>query len=363
MRLNHFLPLILLAAGLVQGQTSPGGYRVAVIDGEGALNNISRKISREPVVQVSDASHKPVSGAYVEFDAPGNGAGATFANGSTHFATTTNADGLAVGSHLTNNGTAGSFVLNVHVSYQGQSIGEAQIPQTNVTGAVSKHLQQGSTTGTTSGEVPGNVTLSNNVLGIALGDEFLVNGASTPSNANLLKGTRIQALDKPTTLYLHDRCEYVVGPHSLVTIGIKLVMLESGSVRARRFGDCRVMYNGMSITGAPNTDGVVSLSGQNLEVAAINGNMQIVNGAGDVVNTVNAGTVSTLGTSSEASGATVGGTTGPAGTTGATGAAPAGIPFKTALRLGTTIGVALAGLGLATDAILQPTGSGTPTSP
>ena len=351
MRYKPALTLILLSAGLVYGQTSPQGYRIAVIDGEGALNSVATDRSREPVIQVTDANHHPVAGAYVEFDAPGTGASAHFANGSTHFATTTNSDGLAVGSNIKNNANPGAYVLSVHVSYRGQSIGEAQIHQTNISESVSRRLQQqGSSSGASGAEVGGNVTISNNVLGIALGDQFLVNGASTPSNANLLSGTRIQSLDKPTTLYLHDRCEYILAPHSSVTVEIKMVTLEIGSVRAKRFGDCRIMYGGLFITGDPTSDGIASLTGQNLDVASISGSVKVVNGAGDVISSVNPGTVSSFGTSAVASGASVGGST--------------SIPFKTALLLGSGVGAALAGLGLATDAILQPTSSSTPpTSP
>jgi hypothetical protein len=349
MRLFKFMAAIALTAGLMPAQNSAGGYRITVVDGDGSLNSVASKTAREPVVQVSDAAHHAVSGAYVEFDAPGSGASAAFANGSTHFATTTNADGLAVGSNIRNNGIPGSFAVTVHVSFQGQSIGEAQIHQSNVAGNVSKRLQQGSSTGSTNGDVPGNITLSNNVVGIALGDQFLVNGASTPSNANLLKGTKIQALDKAVTLYLHDHCEYVVAPHAVVSIAIKLVMLESGSVRARHFGDCRIGYGGLYVTGAPNADGVAALTGQNLEVASISGNAQIVNAAGDVISTVQTGSVSSFGTSSVASGASIGG--------------PSPIPFKKALLLTSGVAIALAGLGIATDAILQPASAGTPTSP
>ena len=348
MRHNRLLTLILLSAAFLPAQTPSSAFRIAVIDGEGALNNVSTKTSREPVVQVADANHRPVAGAYVEFDAPGSGAGATFANGSTHFATTTNTDGLAVASNLKNNGIPGAYLVAVHVSFQGQSIGEVQIHQTNISGNASGRLPQSSTPAPASGDVPSNVTISNSVLGVALGEQFLVNGASTPSNANLLRGTRIQAMEKPTTLYLHDHCEYIVGPHSAVTIGPKVVTLESGSVRAKKFGDCRIMYGGLWVTGSPNADGLASLTAQNLDIASISGNVQVINGAGDIISTITAGTVSSFGTTAVASGASIGG---------------AGIPFKTALLLTSGVGVALAGLGLAVDAILQPASSGTPTSP
>jgi hypothetical protein len=349
MRFNYVLTVLTVTVGLVQAQNSSGNYRISVVDGEGALNSVGTKASREPVIQVSDANHRPVAGAYVEFDAPGTGPGATFANGSTHFATTTNNDGLAVGSKLTNNGMPGAYLLQVRVSFQGRSIGELQIHQTNVPRSISKHLPQGSTSGGSSGEVPGNITLSNNVVGIALGDRFTVNGASTPNNANLLKGTRIQTSDKPTTLYLHDRCEYIMGPHSAVTLTPKVVTLESGSVRARRFGNCRILYGGLWITGTPTSDGVAALTGQNLDVASIGGTVQVVNSAGDIISTVNPGNVSSFGTATVASGASIG-------------VGGSGIPFKAALLLGGSV-VALAGLGVATDAMLQPNYSIPPTSP
>jgi hypothetical protein len=349
MRFKPFLTLILFSAGLVCAQTSPVSYRVAVIDGEGAMNNVATGTSREPVIQVTDADHHPVAGAYVEFTAPASGAGAHFANGGTHFATTTNSDGLAVGSNLQNNGLAGAYVLAVHVSFRGQSIGDAQVHQTNISANAARHLQQQGASGAGGAEVGGNVTISNNVLGIALGDQFLLNGAPTPSNANLLTGARIQSLDKPTSLYLHDRCEYILAPHASVTVEMKMVTLESGSVRAKRFGDCRIMYGGLFITGDPTADGVASLTGQNLDVGSVSGTVKVVNGAGDVISSVNPGTVSSFGTSTASSGATIGG--------------PTSLPFKTALLLGSSVGVALAGMGLATDAILQPTSSGTPTSP
>jgi hypothetical protein len=352
MRLKQVLIILFLAVPLVVAGANTSGYKITIIDGESAMNSVQGKGAREPVIQVEDKDRKPVAGAYVEFDTPGSGAGAAFANGSTHFATTTNADGMAVASGLANNGVAGAYIILVHVSYQGQSIGELDIHQTNISASLSKNMQQGAkNTSVAVSDTPNNVTISDSVLGIALGDQFIVNGSPTPSNANLLKGTRIQTLEKPVTLYMHDHCEYLVGPHSAVMISPKAVGLENGSVRAKKFGDCKIVYSGIWITGAANADGVAALSGQTLDVASVSGDVRVMNGAGDVISTVSPGTVSSFGPSSTtaASGASAGG-------------GSASIPFKQAVILGTTVAVALASLGLATDAILQPT-SGTPTSP
>ena len=77
--------------------------------------------AHEPVIKVADASGKPIAGARVEFDAPKAGPGAKFSGGSTHYTTTTDAEGVAKAAGLRNNGVAGGFALLVHVSYQGQS--------------------------------------------------------------------------------------------------------------------------------------------------------------------------------------------------------------------------------------------------
>ncbi len=334
MRWFAIAAIFSLATGTLLAETT-SGYRVTIVDGDGALNSVSARTAHDSVIQVKDANRRSISGAYVEFDAPTSGASAAFANGSTHFATTTNTDGLAVASNLKNNGVPGSFALLVHVSYRGQNIGEAQVHETNVAGVVPKGLPQAPA----GSSVSKDVNIPNSVIGVAMGDQFLVNGANTPSNANLSQGTRIQSLDKPTTLYLHNHCEYVVAPHSAVSIAPRLVMLESGSVRAKKFGDCRIGYGGLFVTAEPNADGVATLTGQSLQITAITGNAEVVNGAGDLISTVQAGTVSTFGTSAVSSGASIGGS---------------GMSIKTDWLITGGLWVALAGFGIALDAILQP---------
>lgn len=335
---------MLLCLSAAARQIDPSSFHIAILDGEGALNNIQGRVAREPVVQVEDKDHKPVAGAYVEFDTPSNGAGASFANGSTHFATTTNTDGLATASGLRNNGLTGGFVIVVHVAYQGQSIGELNIHQTNVPRKVANISN---TVQNEAKSVMNDVSVSSssssnaaNVVGIALGDQFLINGSSTPSNANLLRGSRIQTVGTPATLYLHDHCEYLVGPHSSVTIQPKLVTVETGAVRAKHSGDCKLGYGGLWVWGSdPNADGVVAIVGDNMEVGSVTGQLQVANTLGEVVGTVSPGSVSNFGTTTAASGATVG--------------APP-LSRKMAFTFGMGSGIALAGLGLAIDAFMQP---------
>jgi hypothetical protein len=295
--------------------------------------------ARAPVVQVQDTSHKPIRGAYVEFDAPGSGAGATFENGSTHFATTTNSEGIASAAGLKNNGVTGAFQIAVHVSYQGQSIGELTIHQTNVArrvASMSSNLQGDARMDTRANEI----ALPPSVLGIALGDQFMVNGAPTPSNANLLKGTRLETMSGPATLFLHDKCEFLIAPRSTVTLPqAHQIVLESGSARARHFGNCRLGYGGLWVrpVGA-NADGVVAITNDTMEVASVSGSLEVVNTIGEVVGTIAPGAVSSFGTTSAASGASVGGV-------------PGSTRQKTLERAALAVG--LGALGVAVAAIVQ----------
>ncbi|HEY3937839.1 MAG TPA: hypothetical protein VGL97_10435 [Bryobacteraceae bacterium] len=342
--LFSFAFLFLIARTIQAGQVSPSGFHISVIDGDGALNSLQGHDAHEPVIQVEDSNHKPVTGAYVEFDAPNNGPGAVFANGSSHFASTTNADGIATAPGLRNNGVTGSFIIQVHVSFEGQSIGEAAIHQTNISRKVANlsNKLQGE-----SGNQASNVALAASVVGIALGDQFLINGAPTPNNANLLKGTRVQTLSTPVTLFLHDQCEFLMGPHSSATISPRLVEVQTGAVRARHFGSCKLGYGGLWVTTAQTTtaDGVVAISGESMEVGSVRGQLQVVNTLGDVVGVVEPGSVSTFGTAAAASGASAG---------------PVGKPTTNKVLLGTTAAAALAALGLAAAAFAQ---SGSSTSP
>lgn len=308
MRVTRFPRVAALTASFILVQASHSQaladtYRISVLDGDGVINNLDSTTAREPVIQVADSYRRPVAGAYVEFDTPGSGAGANFLNESTHFATTTNSEGLAVGSGIKNNGISGVYLIQVHVSFRGQGIGEVQIRQTNISaGATAGRFQQRSIS-KGSAEALSNVALPNNVVGIALGDQFAVNGAFTPSNANILKDTRIEALGEPVILYLHESCEYLLSPYSTVTVNPKLVTLEAGSVRARRFGGCRVTQGGVFVTGSSGSDGTATLLGRNLEVAAVAGTLQVVSGDGQVIRTLSPGTVLTFTASSTAASA------------------------------------------------------------
>ncbi|SRR5579884_458275 len=337
---------VAIPLGLAAYQVSPSAFHIAIIDGDGAMNNIQGRVAQEPIVQVTDENHKPVRGAYVFFSGPKSGPGVTFANGSTEFTATTDDLGRAVAQGLTPNGQTGSFDIQVRVTYNGQTVGETKIHESNVSGNVanlSRSLQSGASNTPIGPLGPG-------VLGVAIGPRFDLNGSEVPDNANLMAGAQIVSLDKTIRIHLKDGCDYLLAPNSAARIENGRLILERGTVRARHCGKCKVVAGFWIVTGDPDADGVIAYSGGNLQVASLTGTLHVAGSQGALAGTIVPGGYSTFG-------AQTGAAAGASGAT-ATGAAPAGTRSLVLYSAG--LGAALAGLGIAVDAILQP---GSPTSP
>jgi hypothetical protein len=79
-----------------QDQPAPTKLNITILEGEGALNNVRQRVSREPIVQVEDENRKPVAGAAVTFLLPNQGAGATFADGARSLTVVTDNKGQAI---------------------------------------------------------------------------------------------------------------------------------------------------------------------------------------------------------------------------------------------------------------------------
>lgn len=343
--MRKLLIFVLLAATLVAGDPKNNptpSYRVAIVEGDGALNSLPSRFAQEPVVRVADSAGKPIAGARVEFDVPKAGPGLSFSSGSTHFSAITNAEGVAKATGLRNNGIPGGFAVLVHVSYQGQTVADTLLHQTNVASpsahvAARPRAQQ---------EAYPDASMASAVLGIAMGDQFFINGTATPTNTNLAPGNRVQTKDTPVTIFIHDHCEFLVGPHSSVIVQPHLLSVMGGAVRAKHFGDCKFGYGGLWVTSSEsNGDAVVALTSEHMEVGSVSGEVQVSN-ALKVVNTIQPGTVSDFNFGNAATGATV----------------SSGTSTKMAFALGVGTGAALLGLGLAVDAISQPSSSSS-TSP
>ncbi|MDQ6664159.1 MAG: hypothetical protein M3Z23_07180 [Acidobacteriota bacterium] len=110
--------------------TKNDNLRIVIIEGDQFTNNIKKRTTREPIVEVRDKDGKRVPGAAVVFLLPQDGAGGTFANGSKVLNVITDQNGRAVARTLRPNNVAGSFKISVTASLNGQ-IATAVITQTN----------------------------------------------------------------------------------------------------------------------------------------------------------------------------------------------------------------------------------------
>ena len=125
---------ISLLPVVAQEPATPGKLNLVIVEGEGAINNIRQRTSRETIVQVQDENHKPIAGAAVVFLLPNDGPGGVFASGSKSASVVTDASGRATMPRITPNNNAGQFQIRVHASYRGQEA-DATVTQSIVAGA------------------------------------------------------------------------------------------------------------------------------------------------------------------------------------------------------------------------------------
>ena len=111
--------LALPAPTVVFAQEPAHRLNLVIVEGEGPINNIRQRTSRELVVQVDDENHRPVAGAAVLFALPRNGAGGAFTDGSHTVTAITDAQGRAVAHGFMPNSTKGQFQIQVSATYNG----------------------------------------------------------------------------------------------------------------------------------------------------------------------------------------------------------------------------------------------------
>ena len=102
--------------------SQPKALHIDILEGEGALNNIQARTAREPIVQVTDENHKPVSGALVIFliHDGSDGSGATFAPANVKtLQVTTDAEGKARARGFRPNQHTGSYTIAVSAAVAG----------------------------------------------------------------------------------------------------------------------------------------------------------------------------------------------------------------------------------------------------
>lgn len=132
--------IIRYAAALCLGVAlaqSPGGLRVVVLEGNGAINNIAAQKAHDPVVKVVDGAGAPVANATVTFTLPASGPGGAFLDKQKSATVRTGADGVAAARGLKPNKTPGQFEIRVMASV-GRETARASVLETNALSAGAK---------------------------------------------------------------------------------------------------------------------------------------------------------------------------------------------------------------------------------
>jgi hypothetical protein len=146
---NSFLYLIALLLQSVSTYAMGEEHArltIVMLQGEGALNDITKRTAREPIVQVEDENHRPVAGATVVFTLPDQGPSGTFIKGLRVFSTTTDRSGKAIGTGFKPNQVAGQYEMHVSVS-DGKSTSTTTISEQNyISGSTSTSSSNSSST-------------------------------------------------------------------------------------------------------------------------------------------------------------------------------------------------------------------------
>jgi hypothetical protein len=103
---------------------------LAVIEGNGAINNIRENRARDVVVLVLDRAGEPVEGAVVTFTLPTIGPGAQFVDGSATQTLSTGRDGRATARGMRPNNQVGQYEIRIAASHGGE-VARAAAVQTN----------------------------------------------------------------------------------------------------------------------------------------------------------------------------------------------------------------------------------------
>lgn len=128
--LSSMAVITALAANLVPAGAQTNTLQITVSEGDGAFNNMRKRLGRDIRVEVRDEGGQPVSGADVTFAAPAIGPGVSFGKSQNVFRTKTDAQGVAATSGLVPNNTEGRFNIRVTAESQGRT-GAASLAQTN----------------------------------------------------------------------------------------------------------------------------------------------------------------------------------------------------------------------------------------
>lgn len=128
-------------SGPVQSLQPAGDLKIIVVQGEGAQNNVRSRSAAPLVVEVRDASDKPIERAEVVFQLPAYGPSGVFNGWMRNQLARTNAEGRAESSGYTPNDEPGRFNIKVTAT-SGTKTSSAVIAQSNVSGAGTPQVKQ-----------------------------------------------------------------------------------------------------------------------------------------------------------------------------------------------------------------------------
>jgi hypothetical protein len=169
---------------------------------------------------------------------------------------------------------------------------------------------------------------------------FMVNSSEVEGNANLFDGSRIRTDKASNKVYLMSGAALVLGVDSAGTIYRDHFTLNSGATKVDNLTGYSIRVDQYDIRqGEPSSQAVVRLNHGAVEIAALSGSLNVLDGNGALLTRIGAGTASAFqtGASKLPSGAS----------------ADNNNRKRRLALLSLLTASALAGLGLATDAILQ----------
>ena len=167
----------------IMGQQAGFALNIVIVEGDGAINNIHQRTTREPIVQVEDENHRPVPGAVVVFSVPSRGAGGFFAGGQHTLTVITDAQGRAVAHGFRPNSVQGKYQIHVTASYRGQTT-STDIGQSNA-------LAAGAASGATIAGISVKVIaiVAAGAAAAAVGGAYYATHSGGSNNANTGTGT------------------------------------------------------------------------------------------------------------------------------------------------------------------------------
>ncbi len=171
---------------------------------------------------------------------------------------------------------------------------------------------------------------------------FEVNSAAVEGNANLFDGSQVRTTEASSQILLQNGAALTLAVNSAGTIYKDHLLLLQGATKADKMNGYTIQAARYRIEGVqPGSQAVVRLSDGSVQVAALGGSLKVFNEKGALLTRIGAGTASAFNTGA------------PTGQSGATAGTISKTKALTELYL--MLGGSIAGLGVATDAVLQPT--------